>query len=360
MSGHGWGIAVRVMVTDIVTIAGIDSGVLPVYVVTSIFKKVALQVEGSNLHWGRHFLSLQAATSTCLGEVAIIDRASPLEVLDVVQDHNSFGSANTGTRGYVYATSVQLGETTKRNYERVVCAAAIAAMDPTGVQHYDFMRTVANLRVAVVQISAINGVANGTIPVLWRSHTTLKVEGFGFGYGDVYISIQPYHSRCDGATSLTGDSYAVPLTSLNASGYSGSAVLGTATESHIGNTTRQRGQPYQRVCVAMVGKHTHVTMKDFVTDSGFAIAVVNITSINDVPMGGVVAVYKGGTHKVEVRGTSLDQGQIWFTMQPYSSMCNGTMAAMVRSQPTVAESGYRKYQAPMRLWPSYADPSQLA
>ena len=133
---------------------------------------------------------------------------------------------------------------TPYRYPRVVCAAAIAYEDPTGVHHYDFMRTVANLRVAIVEITAINGVSNGTIPVLWRSKTTLKLDGVGFGYGDVYLSIQPYQSRCDGRTSTTADSWPLKMTSVNKTGQHGDVVLGSTFQNYIGNTTHKRGMPY--------------------------------------------------------------------------------------------------------------------
>ena len=139
-------------------------------------------------------------------------------------------------------------------------------------------------------------------------------------------------------------------------------MLGTDIESFVSNTTRKRGHPYGRVCVAFVSKGTLVTKSDFVHDSGFSVAVVNITSIGDALNHGVIPVYKGGTHALEVRGTSLDQGQIWFSLQPYTSHCNGTLLAATRKRAVSApvEAHHRAWQEPMRLWPTYTDPSHLA
>ena len=93
---------------------------------------------------------------------------------------------------------------TATNLPYRMCVAMIGSKrDPTGVQHYNFVRKVSNLRIAVVQIQTINAVRNATIAVLWNSRTTLQLSGDGFQYGDMYISIQPMRSRCDGTSSIT-------------------------------------------------------------------------------------------------------------------------------------------------------------
>ena len=218
------GSAVRLMRTNIIKLGGgpsntLDSNVLPVYVTKNIFQKVSIRVVGENLHWGRHFVSFQSPTSKCVGEEATIGRPTPMEVVNVFTDHhhtiNSIGYLRTGTTGAITATSKQLSQATPHGQERVVCAAAIADLDPSGVQHHDFWKMVGRMRVAIVEIATINRVANGSIPVLWKSKTTLHLAGVGFQYGDSYISIQPYHSRCDGATSTTGDSWPIKLTAVN-------------------------------------------------------------------------------------------------------------------------------------------------
>lgn len=244
------GLATRVMFTDVQKLGGIDSGVLPFYLTTNIFQVVSVQVRGQNMHWGRHFVSFQTSTSKCVGEQAVTGRSTPMEVLNVYIDAHGVGYERTGTVGTIKPNYIQLGQLTTLGQERIFCAAGIA--DSTGVQHHNFMRTVANLRIAVVKLATVNIVGNGTIPVLWNSKTTLTLTGDGFQYGDVYISIQPYSSRCDGTTSTTCDSWPIKMTSVNTTkhGVSGQAVLGTTTKSYIGNTTDQRGKPGGRVCVA--------------------------------------------------------------------------------------------------------------